>query len=139
VHPWCRLPHPAAPEVAEKKGPPSAASLQSVEPTVGFEPTTYRLRIDCSTTELRRPVRNQATAYTSLASGFQAPGAPCRFFHRFGSRLAWKIAGTVIRPSSTTKKIVCGKSVKKSTLDRLEDLRVLKGAADDRLELSIYR
>ena len=56
-----------------------------MEPKVGIEPTTYRLRIDCSTTELRRPFVISKGLYQSpvrYSSGNHAPSKGLGFHVR---------------------------------------------------------
>ena len=74
--------------VAGKSKPPSLAHCG--EPLVGLEPTTARLRIECSTTELQWPINN-AGAHAG-APPIPCPGADSNrdAFRHYPLKIAWQ-------------------------------------------------
>ena len=91
-----------------------------MEPKVGIEPTTYRLRIDCSTTELLRPVVTKDGLYQSpawyssanLRNGRQQ-GAEAGYLSSFTPALKSPHTGQDYNaPSGTPVKAVAGGKVR---------------------------
>jgi hypothetical protein len=84
---------PRARKRAPRGRPQSCKSLSLWKPAVGIEPTTARLQIECSTTELRRRTRKIATGRRAVQRVFY----PAR---------AWRLPGNSRSASGANRPVV---------------------------------